>query len=285
MQTLKVLFATSRPISWVNTAYPFALGYVMLGGDLDLRLLIGTIFFLIPYNLLMYGLNDVEDYESDMRNPRKGGVEGAVTPKRYHKIIIVSAVVSTVPFVTLLAWTGDLVSTLVLAVVLFFVVAYSVKGLRFKEIPLLDSITSSMHFVGPLLYAMSLVGVNQPALIAAGAFFLWGMASQAFGAVQDIAPDKAAGIDSIATKIGARRTVYFSFGLYVLASVLVLLITPYAFLVTVMGLLYAANVWPFRVCTDATSGRSRQGWRRFLYLNYATGAVVTITCVATLVTG
>ena len=78
---LKKLFVVSRPISWINTAYPFVAGYLLLNGTVDTVLIIGGLFFLIPYNLLMYGVNDVFDFESDMRNPRKGGIEGATAAK------------------------------------------------------------------------------------------------------------------------------------------------------------------------------------------------------------
>src|SRR5699024_11176739 len=64
------LQGTSRPLSWVNTAYPFAAAYLLAGGGVDAALVVGTLFFLIPYNLLMYGVNDVFDPESDLRNPR-----------------------------------------------------------------------------------------------------------------------------------------------------------------------------------------------------------------------
>lgn len=279
MQNIKVLLTTSRPISWVNTAYPFAAGYLLLGGGIDARLVLGTLFFLIPYNLLMYGINDVEDFDSDMRNPRKGGVEGAITPKRFHRMIITASIGSSLPFVLLLMSMGDLVSNVVLAGVLFFVVAYSVRGLRFKEVPFLDSLTSSLHFVGPLLYAMSLVGSSRETLIATIAFLLWGMASQAFGAIQDIVPDRAAGIHSIATKIGARKTVWYAFTLYLLASGLVLLLGLYAIAVAAIAFAYALNVIQFKNVTDANSAQARLGWKRFLILNYLAGAVVTISCL------
>ncbi len=45
------------------------------------------------------------------------------------------------PFVVYLVAVGDPASWVVLAISLFAVVAYSVKGLRFKERPFLDSIT------------------------------------------------------------------------------------------------------------------------------------------------
>lgn len=250
-----------------------------MGGGIDARLIIGTLFFLIPYNLLMYGINDVFDYESDIRNPRKGSVEGAITPKKYHPLIIWSSIGLAAPFVGYLLVLGTAISALTLLAVLFFVVAYSAKGLRFKEKPLLDSVTSSIHFVGPLLFAYSLVGSTFEGWIVAGAFFLWGVASQAFGAVQDIVPDREAGIRSIATELGARATVRFSLILYLLASGIIALNGGLTYVVAVVSLLYSLNVWPYRGATDETSSRTRAGWRRFMWLNYIVGAVVTICLV------
>lgn len=66
---------SSRPISWINTAFPFAAAYLLSTRDIDLTLVLGTLYFLIPYNLAMYGINDVFDYASDLANPRKGGIE------------------------------------------------------------------------------------------------------------------------------------------------------------------------------------------------------------------
>ena len=99
----KLLLTSSRPLSWVNTAFPFAAGYLYFTGSFDVTLVIGTIFFLIPYNLLMYGINDVYDYESDMQNPRKGGVEGAVVDKKFHKLLLGWSYLLSLPFVIILA--------------------------------------------------------------------------------------------------------------------------------------------------------------------------------------
>ena len=82
MTALRYLVLSSRPLSWVNTAFPFAVGYFVVTQRFDWVLLVGSVFFLIPYNFLMYGVNDVFDYESDMRNPRKGGAEGGVVAPR-----------------------------------------------------------------------------------------------------------------------------------------------------------------------------------------------------------
>lgn len=281
MQAVSLLFASSRPLSWINTAYPFAAGYLVMGGAVDTRFLASVFFFLVPYNLLMYGINDVFDYESDVRNPRKGSVEGAITPKQYHPLILWSSTLLALPFVVTHLLYGTLASSAVLLAVLFFVVAYSAKGLRFKEVPFLDSITSSLHFVGPLFFAYTLTGAPTEGWIAAGAFFLWGVASQAFGAVQDILPDREAGIRSIATVLGARRTVRFALVLYVLASLLAGSIGGYALIVGLSGLLYAVSIQPYWSITDDTSPNARKGWRRFLWLNYVVGAVVTLSLIAT----
>lgn len=284
METLKLLFVTSRPISWVNTAYPFAAGYLLLGGGFDTLFVVGTLFFLIPYNLMMYGINDVFDYESDIANPRKGGVEGAITPKKFHSTILWSSVLLSVPFIAYLVFMGNMISNLTLSVVVFFVIAYSLKGLRFKEIAVLDSVTSSMHFVGPLLYAISLLGATAEAWVIVGAFFMWGMASHAFGAVQDVIPDREGKIHSIATILGARRTVWFSFVLYIFATLAVLsLQTGIAIISAMTVLFYAGNVAPFLQITDKTSMQASKGWKRFLWINYLAGAIITMSVVYSLV--
>lgn len=279
LNKIKLLIATSRPISWVNTAYPFAAGYLLMGGNLDASFVIGTLFFLIPYNLVMYGINDVFDYESDIRNPRKGGVEGAVTARQHHPLIVWSSILLSLPFIVYLLVAGTVISGLTLLAVMFFVIAYSAKGLRFKEVPFLDSMTSSAHFVGPLIYAYSLVGTSSSAWVAAAAFFAWGVASQSFGAVQDIVPDREGGIRSIATVLGARRTVFFSFIMYALAVVFAASLSGWAVIIAVAGCAYLINVAPFLSNNDEHSYLARAGWKRFLWLNYVVGAVITVTLI------
>ncbi|MDF1477638.1 prenyltransferase [Leifsonia sp. H3M29-4] len=278
---IRELFVSSRPLSWVNTAFPFAAAYLLTTGSIDLTFVLGTVFFLVPYNLAMYGINDVFDYESDLRNPRKGGVEGAVLDTRMHRPTIIASIVTTVPFVVYLVAVGSPLSWLVLAISLFAVVAYSAKGLRFKEKPFLDSITSSTHFVSPAVYGLVLAGaVFTPQLWALlGAFFLWGMASHAFGAVQDVTADREAQISSIATVIGARATARLSVVLYLLAGALLLVTQWPGPLAAILALPYAISCAQFWNVTDATCESANRGWKRFLWLNFATGFLVTMLLI------
>lgn len=277
LNSLRKLFWISRPISWPNTAYPFAATYIIAGGNIDATLLLGTLYFLIPYNLLMYGVNDVYDYESDIKNPRKGGIEGMREARAFHPTILKAAIWSNIPFLIYLFLQGTIVSRFVLAAVVFFVIAYSLKGLRFKEKPVLDSITSSLHFVGPMVYALSLVGFSSQAWIVVAAFFVWGVASQAWGAVQDIIPDRAGDLKSIATFLGARRTVWLALILYMIATGIVVSQGTLSYAVVgVCGLFYVLNLVPYVRVVDAESAQVNKAWRRFLYLNLFTGFIVTM---------
>ncbi|MSR97902.1 prenyltransferase [Arthrobacter sp. BL-252-APC-1A] len=279
--TLRMLLVSSRPLSWVNTAYPFAAAYLLTAGRIDAAWIIGTLYFLIPYNLAMYGINDVFDYESDLRNPRKGGVEGALLDRSFHRVTLLAAVVTNVPFLVVLALMGSPLSWLVLAVSVFAVIAYSAPGLRFKERPFLDSITSSTHFVSPAVYALVLAGAQFTTGLWAvlGAFFLWGMASQAFGAVQDIIPDREGGLSSIATVLGGKAVVRLAFGAYAAAGAL-MLFTPWpALLGSLLALPYLLNLLPFLSITDERSEEANAGWKRFLKLNFLTGFLVTMLLI------
>ena len=275
------LFVSSRPVSWINTAYPFAAAYLLTTRQVDLPLIVGTLFFLVPYNLAMYGINDVFDYESDLRNPRKGGAHGAVLDRRLHRITLWAAGLSCLPFVVYLVAIGDPASWAVLAASLFFVVFYSAPPLRLKERPFLDSATSSIHFFSPAVYGLVLAGaVWTPGLVALiVAFALWGVASHAFGAVQDVVADREAGIASIATARGARWTVRFALVCYAAAGLVMFATDWPGPLAAVVAVPYLVTVWPYRSIADDDAGAATAGWRRFLWLNQLSGFLVTLLLI------
>lgn len=275
------IVVSSRPISWINTAFPFAAAYLLGTREIDVTLVIGTLYFLIPYNLAMYGINDVFDYASDLANPRKGGIEGALLAPRIHRATLWAAALTNIPFLVYLVVVGNPASWIWLAVSVFAVIAYSAPVLRFKERPFLDSVTSSTHFVSPAIVGLALAGadVTSGAILTLSAFFLWGMAAHAFGAVQDIGPDREAGISSIATVIGARATVRLSLALWVVAGAAMLL-TPWPGpLAALLALPYVVNAAPWWSVTDDTSASTNRAWRRFIALNYFSGFLATMILI------
>ena len=268
---------SSRPISWINTAFPFAAAYLLVFQRIDPLLIIGTLYFLFPYNLMMYGVNDVYDYESDLRNPRKGGVEGALVPPRLHKPILYSVALINVPLVVvLLLMMNNVTSQLFVLLIVFMALAYSIPFLRFKERPALDSITSSFHFVSPMVLVLLLAGWKPEYVAYVAAFFAWGMASHAFGAVQDIVADRKARIASIATVCGAANTTRFATILYALASFILILQGGVTVWVGLTGFLYVAMTLPYINLKDKEAERANRGWRYFLKINQITGFVVTL---------
>ncbi|GAA5100645.1 prenyltransferase [Microbacterium yannicii] len=268
-------------MSWINTAYPFAAAYLVTTRHIDATLVVGTLFFLVPYNLAMYGINDVFDYESDLRNPRKGGAHGAVLDRRLHRATLWTAGLLCLPFVAYLVIVGSPVSWLVLTASLFFVVFYSAPPLRLKERPFADSVTSSIHFFSPAVYALVLAGATWtlPLVALIVAFALWGVASHAFGAVQDVVADREAGIASIATARGARWTVRFALACYAAAGVAMLATTWPGPLAAGLAVPYLVTVWPYRSVADADAATATTGWRRFLWLNQLSGFVVTLLLI------
>ena len=281
MKTVGAFLLSSRPLNWVNTAFPFVFAYFVVTQTVDVRLLVGALFFFFPYNLLMYGINDVFDYESDVRNPRKGGVEGATLRPALHRPMLWTAGLTALPFVVWLFAVGSLVSGAWLTLALFSVVAYSVPGLRFKEVPFLDSLTSSAHFVTPAIFGVAFAGgsVGWVGVLAFAAFFLWGAASHAFGAVQDVVSDGEGGIGSIATVIGARHTVRLALVGYVLAGALIVLAPWPVALVALAGVPYVVAVAPFWSITDANATDAHRGWRWFLVINFLAGAWITLVAI------
>lgn len=281
---IRDILAASRPVSWVNTAFPFAMAYVIVHGRWDWLLIVGTVFFLVPYNIAMYGINDVFDYESDIRNPRKGSIEGALLPPSMHRPLLLASAVTTLPFLVVLLASGTWASAAWLILSAIAVVAYSAQPFRFKEVLLLDSVTSAAHFTTPALVGATIrEGTIGPIFwVAAAAFFVWGIASHAFGAVQDVLADREAGLKSIATEFGAQSTTRLAATLYLACSLMLFTIPPKGWIVGLVSLGYVLNTAHFWNVTDMTSPATNAAWRVFIWLNFATGAIVTLTIAAAL---
>lgn len=270
---IKEVLATSRPVSWINTAAPFAVGYLLAARTINIEFIVGTLYFLFAYNLLLYGINDIFDYESDIKNPRKNSLEGGLIDKKKHQALWLAILAVNIPFLGYLLYTSSNIGRIMLVVTVFFCFTYSAKPFRFKEVPFLDSINSALHFVCPLLFGLLYGGGTNLYLPVIVAFMLWGMASQAMGSIQDIKPDRSAHIRSIATVMGAKRTTRYSFWLYILTCVIVAVAYfPYGLIASGFLALYALNMGFFyKYRSDAHSGQFRRAWQNFMWLNIIVG--------------
>jgi 4-hydroxybenzoate polyprenyltransferase len=241
MPDARFLLKVSRPRFWLYLFGPYIVG-LAAGASLRTDLvtvnnLIFGIYFLFPANLLIYGVNDIFDFETDKLNPKKQDYEALVRPER-HKLLVIAILILNLPFIAAAAFL-DLTTFLLMLGFLFFSVFYSAPPIRAKAKPLLDSMFNVLYiFPGLFGYALTSGEIPPPSIIAASA--LWTMAMHAYSAVPDIEADREAGVPTIAVFLGGRLTLLICLILYIASAVLSY---PYLGIVSVLlGCIYAAMI-------------------------------------------
>ena len=84
MNQLNLLIKASRPAGWLVQSLAFLGGWRISGAGIDFLSVLQFLMMMFPLNLMLYGINDIYDYKSDMLNKRKGGAEGAKLKRKYH---------------------------------------------------------------------------------------------------------------------------------------------------------------------------------------------------------
>ena len=214
---LRYLFVLSRPRFWFYLAGPVVVGVAAAAETVpELFAPVGFAlfgYFLLPANVLLYGVNDIFDAEIDTENPKKTDREA-----RWQggPAVVASVVGSGLLAVPLFALTPT-AAWLWLAGFLLLAVEYSAPPARFKTTPLADSLSNGLYILpGAAAYA-AIAGHHPPALAVAGAW-LWTMGMHTFSAIPDIDPDRRGGIQTTATWLGARRTYGYVAGCWLAAA-------------------------------------------------------------------
>ncbi len=221
MQEIMFWLKVSRPRFWIYIFGPFLIGSVSAISQkyelLNWNFFLFSLFFLVFANLLIYGINDIFDYESDILNAKKQDYETLVTPERRRKLWLI-ILLTTIPFLILTGFQ-NISAIFAMSGFLFFSIFYSAPPIRAKTIPLIDSIFNILY-VFPGIFGYFLLGGTNLSweICLAGTF--WVMAMHAFSAVPDIDSDQAAGFKTIATWLGGKRTLIFCAVLYLLAGIL-----------------------------------------------------------------
>jgi 4-hydroxybenzoate polyprenyltransferase len=206
-QPLGYLFWLSRPRFWFYLAGPVIVGTVYAADSVSTLFsplavaLFG--YFLVPANVFLYGVNDAFDRDIDATNPKKAasGREVRFRQRRYVSAVVILAGLLVMPLFTVLPPLG----MVALASWLLLSVEYSAPPLRFKTTPLLDSLSNGLYIL-PGVAAYAAIAGNAPPAAAVVGGWLWTMGMHTFSAVPDIEPDRAAGIQTTATRLGAKRT-------------------------------------------------------------------------------
>lgn len=275
MLSLKDVVRVSRPLLWLNTAMLWVLGLLVLERAPAWPDLAMILYFTLPFNLWLHGINDVYDFESDRLNERKQSDEGALLPRAAHTPLVWTVFIWNLPFWGVALWQGTPLAVVGLAAFLLLGWAYSAPPVRGKSRPFVDSLINTAYL---LPYLIALAWHDAPAdlwrasLPAALAFAAWSIASHAFTSIQDIEADRAGGIATVATFLGARRASWFALGFYVAAAVAA---ARYGWVWGALVAIYPLLVgWYLR---SPSRERANRLYRWFIVLNASLGFVVTVT--------
>jgi 4-hydroxybenzoate polyprenyltransferase len=210
------LLHISRPVLWINTLGPATIG-MWLAGDLWTWEALPVLLWLtLPFNLLIYGVNDVFDQETDARNPRKGTLEGARIDRSEVRLIALGVVLSNVPFLVYFVLVLPLSAVAWMLLYALVFVGYSAPPARFKARPYLDSL-SNAAYAFPLVFLPLALGKG-PVWAAATGLMAWSAAKHTFDAVQDVDEDRKVGITTTAVRLGPGGVVLWSGVLWALAT-------------------------------------------------------------------
>lgn len=214
------LLSISRPRFWIYLFGPYivglAAGATTLSDFISLPVLLFALYFTLPANLLVYGINDIFDYETDCANAKKNGYESLVPPDERTALWRAIALFN-LPFLPLLYWASP-TAMIGFFGFLFFGITYSAPP-RFKTKPLLDS-ASNVLYIFPGVFAFFLIGGDNFQPLLFGAAWCWAMAMHAYSAVPDISADNSSGLNTVATWLGFRGTIVFCLCLYLAAAAL-----------------------------------------------------------------
>jgi len=233
----------------------------------------------LPFNLLIYGVNDVFDQETDARNPRKGTLEGARIDPSEVRPVVFGVIFTNAPFLvysflfvppSAIAWTF-------LYVLLF--VGYSVPPARFKARPYLDSL-SNAAYAFPLVFVPLALG-SEPVWPAALGLMAWSAAKHTFDAVQDVDEDRGVGIMTTAVRLGPSGVVPWSGAFWALATACFALVSVPIALVNVA----IAGTLLYLLGRDPTPEAGHRLYKYSIAFPYVAGTLAGVQLVAALSLG
>jgi 4-hydroxybenzoate polyprenyltransferase len=273
----------SRPRFWIYLFGPYLIGILAaLSGPDDLgrilrspRTLAFALFFLFPANLLVYGVNDIFDYETDRRNPKKQGYETLLAPELQSQAWI-WIIACTFPFFLAAL---RLPAIAVAGIVLFSLLSifYSAPPVRAKARPFVDMAFNALYAMPALVGYGIGGGMRWPvAPLLAAAF--WCFAMHAYSAVPDITADREAKIATTATVLGKRKAILLCSAFYAASALIAAFVAPVGPLALVLGTGYLVLMsWSWRAPDDAALHRI---YAIFPAFNTLSGAALAILLLA-----
>jgi 4-hydroxybenzoate polyprenyltransferase len=274
---LNKILSISRPRFWIYEFGTLLIGlaaaYTTFDNILSFEVLIFLIYFLVPANILIYGINDIFDYETDRLNPKKVEYEELLEPAQ-QKSVWLWILITNIPFI-LFAFTLEKLALISLLTFVFFAVFYSAKPIRAKSKPLLDSIFSASHYIATGVFGYYLIGGESFPIMAVIAGLLWAIAMHAYSAVPDIKADKDANLKTIATTFGAKGTIFICLTLYGISGYIGF--KKLGLIIGIMTIFYIILMIKSLIKVGKEGENIFEVYKFFPYLNLVTGAIITLS--------
>ncbi len=220
MKKIKLLLIASRPLLWPAHFIPYLMGMAIVGAKFDILNLLVLAYLTLPFSLYLYGMNDVMDWQGDRINRRKGELWGAVIERNDAKFIENWIIILNVPLIVAIAYLipNNLARLFFLFVAVVVPYAYSVWP-RFRAKPILDSVWN-VFYVSPWIWPFLIAGSWKFWNFTTWTPLIYVIATHAIGAAQDYKADKKAGLKSVATFLGIKKTAVAATALYLAAIVM-----------------------------------------------------------------
>lgn len=276
---LKRLVEISRPVLWINTIGTTVIGMWLTGELWRWEIIPILLWVTWPFNLLIYGVNDIFDQDTDSDNARKGGYGGAKIQPTEVRPIAWAVFLTNVPFLLYFALTLPWQATAWMVLYALFFWQYSSPPLRLKGRPIWDSV-SNADYAFPLVFVPYALG-HEPIWPAALGLMAWSMAKHVYDAIQDIDEDGDAGIRTSAVAWGTKGALLWSALWWVVSTVLFALVNiPVAVANALIAGWLVIALW-----RKPTTPQARSLYRYSVAFPYVAGALAGVQLVTAIVMG
>lgn len=220
MYTLGFILNLSRPRFWLYLAGMYWVGTTVGITSFEQAIqpwsIIVFLYFLLPANIYLYGINDYFDRDTDARNAKKGKKEIKVTARDLPLIRRLLFITTAITVLLIFLVPSFMVKLLLIG---FFILStgYSAPPLRFKAKPFLDFASNFLYAIPGIIGYITITNAFPPwpALVA---LFCWTSAMHIFSAIPDIQADTKAGLITTAVYLGKPLSLWLCFVFWTIAA-------------------------------------------------------------------
>ena len=172
---------------------------------LDIFWMLYNLFLVaVPYSIVIYGINDIYDYDTDIINPKKQDKSsfGSLLKKEYQTTVMRSAIGSALLIMISAILSQNINLILTYSAMLTLGIIYSMPPIRLKTKPFLDSI-SNVFIYGLILLVPYAQTTNYLEFIISKLSLVFPILGfHILYALMDYEPDKKSNTTTVATKLG-----------------------------------------------------------------------------------